>query len=73
MLLFQFQVVVHSILYPSREEMAMAYMVDIEVLTDVEDNIIIGLVTLLGNGATIQDEGGATEPITPERVPQNEE
>ena len=35
----------------------MPYMADIEVLTDVEDDVITTLVTVLGNGATIRDAG----------------
>ena len=46
----------------------MPYMANIEVLNDIKDNIIIGLVTLLGNGATIYHEGRAAE-----LVPHHEE
>lgn len=42
----------------------MPYMMDIEVLNDVKDDVITGLVKLLGNRATIHDKGGAAEPIT---------
>ena len=42
----------------------MPYMADIEVLTDVKDDIITALVTVLGNGATIRDETGATEQVS---------
>ena len=62
-LLFQFYVVVHSILHPSREKRVMPYMADIEVLNDVKDDVITSLVTLLRNRATIHDEGGDAKPI----------
>ena len=39
-------------------------MADIEVLTDVKDDVITALVTLLGNGATIQDEARVIEQVT---------
>ena len=42
----------------------MPYMVDIEVLTDVKDDVITALVTVLGNGATIRDETGAAEQVS---------
>lgn len=62
----------------------MPYMADIEVLTDVKDDVITALVTVLGNGATIRDETGAAEQVshdqdraqstsTPEGVRHHEE
>ena len=40
----------------------MPYMETIEVLNDVEENVITGLTTVLRNGASIRDEGGAPKP-----------
>ena len=50
----------------------MAYMEAIEVLDDIQDDVIIGLTTLLENGATIQDEVEALEPnpVNEEPIPQ---
>ena len=39
-------------------------MADIEVLTDVEDDVITALVIMLGNGATIRDEARVAEQVT---------
>ena len=62
----------------------MLYIADIEVLTDVEDDVVTTMVTVLGNGATIRDETGAAEQVshdqdraqptsTPEGVRHHEE
>ena len=42
----------------------MPYMADIEVLTDVKNDVITALVTVLGNRATIRDETGAAKQVS---------
>ena len=39
-------------------------MADIEVLTDVKDDVITALVIMLSNGATIRDEIRAAEKVS---------
>ena len=49
-------------MHPSREERAKAYIKAINVPTNIQDDVIMGLTTLLRNGASVQDKVKVAEP-----------